>query len=86
MLGERVSEPLLILPSAPSHEAAHEFIASRLVEVQQMLTRRLDVKLLPTALMPPEGSVYGTRTAKGNQLDPDFVMARQAINLGNCKS
>ncbi len=65
-----------------SHEGVYEFVASRLSDVQGMLVRRLDIRLLPEHLLLPEGVVYAQRGATSAQIDPDFATAKQFLDEG----
>ncbi|MGH8544642.1 MAG: NYN domain-containing protein [Gammaproteobacteria bacterium] len=66
-----------------SHEGTYQFVSTRLEEIQEMLKRRLDVRLSPDHVMLPEEKVYNQRSAQRGQLDPRFVEAREFLKSGD---
>lgn len=65
-----------------SHEGIYEFVQARLRDIQELLKRRLDVRLSPEHVMMPEGNIYPDNPANRGQLDPRFADARELLHKG----
>ena len=65
-----------------SYESIREFVEVRLQDIQELLKRRLDVRLAPEHVMMPEGTIYADSAAKKKQHNPQFVDACEKLKNG----
>jgi hypothetical protein len=61
------------------YEPIYEFVEHRLKEIQEMLVRRLDVRLSVEHVMMPEGKIFADNAAKRGQPDARFVNACEML-------